>query len=170
VSPPPIRRARERDLERLVALFFVLLDHHAERARRLALRAGAEAEAQVRRLLAARLRDSDSQVLVWDGEGDLRGFCVARILKRPAIFAETERGEIEHLLVRESSRRRGVGRALAEAGLTWLGERGIRRAEVQVAVENDTARAFWRALGFELASEALELRLPGGEVVKGGRC
>jgi ribosomal protein S18 acetylase RimI-like enzyme len=156
VSPPPIRRARERDLERLVALFFVLLDYHAERAQRLALRVGAEAEAQVRRLLAARLRASDSRVLVWDEDGDLCGLCVARILERPAIFAETERGEIEHLLVRKSSRRRGVGRALAEAGLAWMGERGIRRAQVQVVVENDAARAFWRALGFELESEALE--------------
>jgi ribosomal protein S18 acetylase RimI-like enzyme len=138
----PLRRARERDLERLIALFFLLLEYHAERSPRLALRAGAEAEEQVRRLLVARLRDGDSRVLVWDQDGDLLGLCVARVLQRPAIFAETERGEIEHLLVRESSRRRGIGRALAEAGLEWMCGRGIRRAEIQVIVENAAARAF----------------------------
>jgi len=48
---------------------------------------------------------------------------------------------------------------LAEAGLAWMGERGIRRAEIQVAVENAGARAFWRALGFEAAMDVLERRL-----------
>jgi GNAT superfamily N-acetyltransferase len=63
------------------------------------------------------------------------------------------------LLVRESSRRRGVGRALAEAALVWMGGRGIRRAEVQVVVENAGARAFWCALGFGAAMDVLERRL-----------
>lgn len=155
----PLRRARERDLERLVALFFVLLEYHAERSPRLALRGGAEAEEQVRRLVTARLRDGDSRVLVWEEGGDLLGLCIARVLSRPAIFEETERGEIEHLLVRESARRRGIGRALAEAGLGWMCERGIRRAEIQVAAENAGARDFWRALGFSAAMDVLERRL-----------
>ena len=135
----------------------MLLEYHAERSPRLALRA--EAEEQIRRLLAAHLRDGDSRVLVWDEAGDLLGLCIARVLRRPAIFAETERGEIEHLLVRESSRRRGIGRALAEAGLAWMADRGIRRAEIQVAVENADARGFWRALGFTAAMDVLERRL-----------
>jgi len=156
VSASTLRLARERDLERLVALFFALLEYHAERSPRLALRPGARVEEQVRRLLAARLRDADSRVLVWDEDGDLRGLCIARVLERPAIFVETERGEIEHLLVREPFRRGGVGRALAEAGLAWMGERGIRRAEIQVAVENTAARAFWGALGFTAATDVLE--------------
>jgi len=155
----PLRRAGERDLERLVALFFVLLEYHAERSPRLGLRGGAEAEEQVRRLLAGHLRDGDSRVLVWDEDGALLGLCIARVLRRPAIFAETERGEIEHLLVRESSRRRGIGRALAEAGLAWMCEQGIRRAEIQVAAENAGARDFWRALGFTAAMDVFERRL-----------
>jgi ribosomal protein S18 acetylase RimI-like enzyme len=155
----PLRRARERDLERLVALFFELLEYHAERSPRLALRGGVEAEEQVRRLLTAHLRDGDSRVLVWDEAGDLLGLCIARVLRRPAIFAETERGEIEHLLVRGPSRRRGIGRALADAGLAWMCDRGIRRAEIQVAAENAGARDFWRALGFKAAMDVLERRL-----------
>jgi len=159
VSGSPLRCARERDLERLVALFLMLLESHAERSARLSLRCGAAAEEEVRRLLVARLRDGDSRVLVWDEDGGLQGLCVARVSRRPAIFAETERGEIEHLVVRSASRRRGIGRALAEASLSWLGERGIARAEVQVAVENAGAREFWRALGFAAATDVLERRL-----------
>ena len=157
MSGSPLRRAGERDLERLVALFLMLLESHAERSARL--RCGAEAEEGVRRLLVARLRDGDSRVLVWDEDGGLQGLCVARVSRRPAIFAETERGEIEHLVVRSASRRRGIGRALAEASLSWLGERGIGRAEVQVAVENAGAHEFWRTLGFASATDVLERRL-----------
>jgi ribosomal protein S18 acetylase RimI-like enzyme len=154
-----VRRARERDLDRLVILFVELLEYHAERSPRLALRAGTEAGEQVRRLLADRLRDADSRLLVWDEDGELCGLCISRVLYRPPIFTETERGEIEQLLVRESSRRRGIGRALAEAGAAWMRGRGIRRLEVQVAVENAEARAFWRALGFDAATDVLEKRL-----------
>jgi GNAT superfamily N-acetyltransferase len=143
----------------VVALFVELLEYHAERSPRLTLRAEAEAGGPIRSLLAGRLRDADSRVLVWDEEGELRGLCIARVLYRPPIFAETERGEIEHLLVRESARRRGIGRALAEAGVAWMRGRGIRRAEIQVAVENAGARAFWLALGFGAATHVLEKRL-----------
>jgi ribosomal protein S18 acetylase RimI-like enzyme len=135
----------------------VLLEHQAARSPSFAPRAGAET--QIRRLLAQRLRDAESRVLVWDDEGDLCGLCIARIAHRPAIFSETERGEIEQLLVRETVRRRGIGRALAEAALRWMGERGIRRAEIQVATENREALAFWRALGFSPAMDVLERRL-----------
>ncbi len=154
-----VRRARERDLERLVALFVELLEYHAGRSPRLALRAESEAGGQIRRLLAERLRDADSRLLVWEQDGELCGLCISRVLYRPPIFAETERGEIEQLLVREPCRRRGIGRALAEAGLAWMRGRGIRRAEIQVAVENTGARAFWCALGFGAATEVLEKRL-----------
>lgn len=140
-----------------MALITLLLEHHAARAPTFAPRAGAEAE--IRHLLAQRLRDSDSLVLVWDDEGDLCGLCVARVVVRPAIYRETERGEIEQLLVREAARRRGIGRALAEAALRWLHERGIQRAEIQVASGNREALGFWRALGFSPAMDVLERRL-----------
>ena len=46
MSASTLRLARERDLERLVALFFALLEYHAESSPRLALRPGARAEEQ----------------------------------------------------------------------------------------------------------------------------
>ena len=51
-----------------------------------------------------------------------------------------------------------VDNYLADAGLAWMGDRGIRRAEIQVAAENAGARDFWRALGFTAAMDVLERR------------
>jgi ribosomal protein S18 acetylase RimI-like enzyme len=58
--------------------------------------------------------------------------------------------------VREEARRRGVGRALAEASLAWLAARGLRRAAIAVAADNAEGQAFWRALGFADAMDVLE--------------
>jgi GNAT superfamily N-acetyltransferase len=88
--------------------------------------------------------------------GGLAGFAAARVLRRPRLFAETERGEIEALYVREGERRSGLGRALAEAALAWLAGRGLRRAALQVAAGNEEGQRFWRALGFADALDVLE--------------
>jgi ribosomal protein S18 acetylase RimI-like enzyme len=81
---------------------------------------------------------------------------VARVLRRPALFAETARGEIEALFVREEARRSGTGRALAQALLAWLAERGLARVALHVATGNAEGQAFWRALGFTDSMDVLE--------------
>lgn len=153
-----VRAARPRELDRLAALFVALLEHHAERAPRLG--PGAAAEDEARAHLAARLRDPDGALLVHeDAAGRADGLCVVRVLHRPSLFAETERGEVESLVVRPEARGGGAGRALGEAALAWLRERGLARVEVQVAVENPGARSFWEALGFGPAMDVLSRRL-----------
>jgi ribosomal protein S18 acetylase RimI-like enzyme len=84
---------------------------------------------------------------------------VARVVRRPALFAETRRGEIEALFVRAEVRRGGVGRALAEETLRWLAERRLGRASLTVAAGNAEGQRFWRALGFRDAMDVLERAL-----------
>lgn len=149
-----VREAAPRELDRLAALLVALLEHHAERAPRFA--PGRAAEDEARAHLEARRRDPETALLVHEGpEGALDGLCVVRALRRPPLFAETARGEVESLVVLPDARRRGAGRALAEAALAWLRARGLARVEVQVAVENPGARAFWEALGFAPAMDGL---------------
>lgn len=83
----------------------------------------------------------------------------ARIDRAPPILLEVERAEITDLGVRPHRRRRGVGRALAEAALAWVRERGVARVEVRVVAGNPEGRAFWRALGFSEHVAVLERRV-----------
>jgi ribosomal-protein-alanine N-acetyltransferase len=48
-------------------------------------------------------------------------------------------------------RRRGIGSMLLQQGLTRAGERGARRASLEVRPSNESALAFYRACGFTLA-------------------
>jgi len=154
--PPGVRRADPRELDRLAALWTALADHHAAFDARFALRPGAD-EA-VRGLLAGWLRDPDAALFV-SGEATLDGYCAVRVDEAPPIQREQRRAEITDLLVRESERRRGLGRALAEAALGWVRERGVDRVEVRVAAGNREGQAFWRAFGFGDFMDVLDRRL-----------
>ena len=54
------------------------------------------------------------------------------------------------LAVRPDRRRRGIGRLLVEAGETHLRACGAPRVTALVAFEDERARAFWVALGYDV--------------------
>jgi len=152
-----VRRAGKRDLDRVIALWSALLGHHEALDPHWRAAPGASDERQ--RLIARLLSDADAEVLVWDEDGDLLGFCAAQIETAPSVILEQVRAEISDLFVREDSRRRGIGRELVEAMTGWLRERGVPRIEVRVAVRNAEGQAFWRALGYADLVDVLERRL-----------
>ncbi len=157
-SGPRIRPAAERDLDAVVALWIELTRHHEPLDPLFRLREGARGE--LRELLRAVLHDPDAHVLLHDpGAGPPDGLCIVRVDRAPPIYRETERAEITDLGVRPAVRRRGIGRALAQAALAWVQARGVRRVEVRVVAANAEGRAFWRGLGFAPFVDVLQRRL-----------
>lgn len=148
-----MRAARPQELDRVAALWTLLAEHHGPAA---GLAPATGTAFAVRDHLGALLRDPDAVLLVAEANGQLIGFGAARVLRRPRIFAETARGEVEALFVRADARRAGAGRALAERLLVWLAERGLDRAALQVASGNTEGQRFWRALGFTDSMDVLE--------------
>jgi putative acetyltransferase len=58
------------------------------------------------------------------------------------------RGYIHHLAVHPGHRRRGIGRAIAERCLDDLKRQGIDKCHIFIFNTNQTAIAFWRAMGW----------------------
>jgi GNAT superfamily N-acetyltransferase len=154
-----VRRAGARDREAVTALWLALGEHHAALDPAFARRRDPAALAEAGELVRGELRDPDSALFVWDVEGRVRGLCVARVGRAPRIAVERERAEISDLYVEPEARRAGGGRALVEAALDWVRERGIERIVVRVAVGNREGQAFWRALGFGDFMDVLGRRL-----------
>jgi len=154
---PGIRRAEARDLDALALLFAELLEHHA--AVEPALRVRAEARERLPRLLARQLGDPDAAVFVWEDATGVTGFVSARVERTPPAVVEVSRVAIDDLAVRSDRRRRGVGRALADAACAWARSRGAERLEVRVAARNPEGQAFWRALGYQGFVDILQRRL-----------
>lgn len=152
-----VRLATRRDVEQVVALWIALTEYHAALSPLFAMRAGAEAE--VRRIVEAQLRDPNTALFVCESAATLTGLCIVRVDRAPPIHAEVCRGEISDLFVVEALRRGGIGRALAEAAIVWAREQGASRIEVRVASDNQRGQAFWRASGFGAFMDVLHRRL-----------
>lgn len=58
-------------------------------------------------------------------------------------------GDILNLAVAEGGRRRGLGRALVEAIVDRLTDRGVREVFLEVRESNAPARALYTAFGFK---------------------
>ena len=152
-----LRRARGSDLEAVAGLWRGLVLHHERLDDAYRTQPGADGEfaAVAREMIAS----ADATVLVWEEAGDLVGFATARLVKAPPELVEGRRGEILELVVRPDARRRGVGRALAEAACHWVRERGAERIEIRVHARNAEGQAFWRALGWADFVDVLERHL-----------
>jgi ribosomal protein S18 acetylase RimI-like enzyme len=68
-------------------------------------------------------------------------------------------GEIFRIAVARDSRRSGVGSALVEHARSVFGKRDVARAHVSFAADDEDAREFLRASGFEPATLTMELEL-----------
>jgi ribosomal protein S18 acetylase RimI-like enzyme len=74
------------------------------------------------------------------------------------------RAHLHALWVEPAARRSGVGRALAEAAVSWARSRGAARVLLQVTEGNAAAARLYRDLGFEPTDELSPLR-PGSPLV-----
>lgn len=108
------------------------------------------------RLVAAASVDT---VLLALSEGHPAGFASLRLL--PQIETSRPHAELSDIYVREGDRRRGVGRALMAHAehLAWEG--GCPRMQLTTGLDNDGARAFYRALGYAEFGRTLHRELEG---------
>ncbi|MDJ0779180.1 MAG: GNAT family acetyltransferase [Gammaproteobacteria bacterium] len=135
----PVRRYRDSDRDQLVELWRTVFPDdppHNEPAA----------------MLDAKL-EVDDLLFVAEGENQLDGACMAGY--------DGHRGWLYAVAVRSEGRRRGLGRALVEAALAALRERGCIKVNLQIRSDNAAVESFYRALGF-----ATEERISMGRHIK----
>lgn len=109
-------------------------------------------------LLAAanrpRIRQSIAQHLVEDGirvartDGELLGFVMFTLEQSP-YRQDVTRGVVENLYVRPAYRSAGVGTDLLAAAEDALADRGADVVALEAMADNDAARRFYAAAGYE---------------------
>ncbi|HPQ69257.1 MAG TPA: GNAT family N-acetyltransferase [bacterium] len=148
-----IRLADRYDLNSVVKMWVELMELTAEFNPRYRLRSGAE-EAQ-RALFADMLARDDSFLMVADVDGKLIAFANGYLTQPYKTFAQAPIGVIENLYVRESFRRRGLGREVSTRAAAWLTHFGATEVHVNVVPKNIDSLKFWRALGYEVHRVAM---------------
>ena len=97
-----------------------------------------------RRYLRAIRRYPNAAVIVAEDEGHIVGRLSIARDQHPASRHVADLG----LMVAITHRRRGIGKALLEAAVTWGRDSGVRKLELHVFPWNDAAIALYERFGF----------------------
>lgn len=97
--------------------------------------------------LAQAIQSADCRVVIACADGKPVGMAVFRIVQ-PDPLSDSRLLQLSHLVVAESDRRRGVGRALITAGADLADEWGIEHVGVGVYPSLRDASRFYARLGF----------------------
>ena len=94
------------------------------------------------------LRDDDAHIMLFEREGCILGF-IKFGSSRDEGADEEQVGEIYSVYLDPGEYRKGYGSKLTSAALKVLGEEGYSEITLWVLKENDQARGFYEAMGFE---------------------
>ncbi|MBV9454610.1 MAG: GNAT family N-acetyltransferase [Rubrobacter sp.] len=135
--PVTVREATVEDVDALHALARELADALGDQ--------GPRPEATKARLLEL-LEEPRAWVLVAEAENGVVG--AASLWIKPDLAHGDIVVEVPMLVVSQNTRRRGIGRLLVEKTQTIATAENVALIELVATRENDTARAFYRSLGF----------------------
>lgn len=143
-----IRRAEPRDASALGTLGATLMRAHNAFDPQRFLAAGADAEHGYASFLRSQLEDDDVVVLVADLDGRTVGYVYAGL--EPMSWKELRgpAGFIHDIVVADDVQGAGAGRALVDAAVAWLRERGAPRVLLWTAERNERAQSLFQRLGF----------------------
>jgi GNAT superfamily N-acetyltransferase len=101
----------------------------------------------IRRTASQLLEDPQADfLLAFDGAGEAVGVCQLRY--RLSVWTGSEDCWLEDLFVTERARGGGYGRELVEGAFESARARGVRRIELDVNEQNESALRFYESLGF----------------------
>jgi ribosomal protein S18 acetylase RimI-like enzyme len=98
--------------------------------------------------LVSQLGRQDAIVLVAEARGAVLGYAFAALEGNDWMALRGPAGVIHDLVVDPGARQQGVGRALLQAALTALAERGAPRVVLFTATQNQAAQRLFATAGF----------------------
>ena len=156
-----IRRATREDAPAVAAFALELASqHHRYDVRRFSELPTLEGAAA---FYGGQTESSDAAVIVAELDGEVVGF--AYVESDPLNYAALlEKGAWFHdLFVAPEARGRGLGRALAEAGVRAAAEMGAEKLLLSVAAANSPAKVFFEKAGFRTTMVEMTMDLSGME-------
>ncbi len=142
-----IRLMKPMDAPAIVGLWSSLVAYHRELTTDLPAAAPNGAARYAKRLIQ-RLDDPFCHILVVEDQSRVIGFALGMIVELlPDMFDMEPGGYLSDIFIDPAYRHRGLGRELMEHMLIWFREQQVRYIELSVAVHNDEAIAFWKAIG-----------------------
>jgi ribosomal protein S18 acetylase RimI-like enzyme len=143
-----VRRAMPVDLPMIGRLGALLIKEHYDfdPQRFIAARPGTpEGYAS---FISTQLEDPDKAVLVADDNGEVVGYTYAAVEGYDYMALRGPAGVLHDIIVEPEHRGRGVGRLLLDATLAFFRMRGVPRAVLLTAEQNEAAQRLFAGMGF----------------------
>jgi ribosomal protein S18 acetylase RimI-like enzyme len=143
-----IRAARDEDLADLGRMGAALVRlHHTLDPLRFFMREG-PIEQGYGNWLVRTSKSEKSVVVVAESEGRVVGYAWGTLEDRDWMMLRDACGMLQDIYVDENARRAGVARALLEALMKQLKEKGAPRIVLMTAAKNEGAQRFFETMGF----------------------
>jgi len=99
-------------------------------------------------------------VLAWEGPKPI-GYCLLKVIERePNAWTEGfRRLLVDQISVEPNAQRQGIGTLLMQEACQFAREHHINEVTLEYWANNDAARAFYQALGFEPLTEKVWLKI-----------
>lgn len=107
-----------------------------------------EGEGYYKRILR---NDKEWCIFFAEEKGDVKGYVVGTILTWDPTFLKDVKAlaSLEHMLVKDDHRHKGIGKKLVEKFFEWADEKEANRIEVKALAKNPRTIKFYKSLGFE---------------------
>ena len=154
-----LRPAVRDDLPAVGRLGGLLMGTHYDYDRLRFLAPPADAGEGYAWFLGTQLSRDDAVVVVAEQDGTIVGYVYATV--EPLSWKELrdEAGFIHDVYVDEPARRSGIARALIDAALAWLRERGVPRVVLWTPTPNAGAQHLFERAGFRHTMREMTLEL-----------
>jgi len=142
-----IRDAKEEDLEAVVELWDLLVDHHSNMSAYFA--PARDSRAKWSKYLEKKFSEKSTRLIVAEEGSEIVGFMLCLLTPNKPIFKDKSIGVISDVYVSEDRRNRGVTKEMLRVALRWFKKNKMRSVELSVAAANVEARSAWGQLGFK---------------------
>lgn len=158
-SPVQVRAASERDLDTIGRMGAALVAaHHGLDPRRFLAPTPATPRGYVA-FLGSQLRTREAVVLVAEKDGEIVGYAYAASEGTDYMALRGPAGVLHDLFVGPDHRREGIGKALLDAAVAALSERGAPRIVLSTAKRNEAAQRLFAEAGFQPTMVEMTLEL-----------
>jgi len=154
-----IRKATKKDLDGIVEFAYQLHMEHIT-AYGVDFKLRKNFKTLHKKHVSEKMKTRKSVFFVAEADGELVGFISGNIEEDPPVYVDRKKGKIGGLYVKESFRRKGLGKKLFAEIKKWFKKRKIKTIRLFVARSNVPTKKVYKSLGFEPADfEQLILKM-----------
>ena len=142
-----IRDARIKDSKNVLPVWDEFIDYH-KRITAMDFEMVDGAREMWRKYFETHVRSRNRKAIVAEQAGEIVGFLLGEIQKRPPVFTTIHQGYVDSIGVLESRRHLGIGTLMLDAFTAWAKGKEMPHIVLLVAVENAPAIKCYEKCGY----------------------